>query len=105
MEIYKNLQDIKNLISTNKINIVLVKAKACGVCEAVLAKLEELLKDFPKVNAASVYADEVPSISGEYLVFTAPTVLVFFEGKEICRESRFVRFESLRDVLGLYSTI
>lgn len=103
MRTINTLQDVKRFTNGNGVNLLLIKAKACGVCDAVLVKLQELLNEYTGVEASSVFIDEVPQISGEFLVFTAPTILVFFDGKEVLRESRFIRFSNIRGILDAIS--
>ncbi|MPN50903.1 hypothetical protein SDC9_198543 [bioreactor metagenome] len=33
--------------------------------------------------------------SGEFMVFTVPTLILFAEGKEIARQGRFINFDEL----------
>ena len=40
-------------------------------------------------------------IAGRYAVFTGPTILLFHNGKEILRESRFISLENIERVLQL----
>ena len=42
---------------------------------------------------------EVEEIAGHLSIFTAPTLLLFVEGKEYLREDRFVRFADLEEKL------
>ncbi len=44
----------------------------------------------------------MPEVSGEFLVFTVPTILVFYDGKEIIRQSRFIQFEKLNEDILKY---
>ncbi|MGE5701904.1 MAG: thioredoxin family protein, partial [Clostridia bacterium] len=73
----------------------------CGVCDVVFGKTEELLKNYPQVKQITVSIEEMPDIAGEFLVFTAPTILVFMDGKEVFRQSRFVMFRELEETLQL----
>lgn len=65
---------------------------------------------FPKVldiadkyhaNIARVEMGDVKSITGQHLIFTAPTVLIIKEGKEVLRESRFINFNNIDRALAL----
>lgn len=38
-------------------------------------------------------------LRGQHLVFVAPTVLLLDKGKEVCRESRFIRFRELEECI------
>ncbi|MFS0578868.1 hypothetical protein [Brevibacillus sp. 179-C9.3 HS] len=45
--------------------------------------------------------EKAPFISGEFLVFTAPTILLFADGKEVFRQARFISFDELERVLKI----
>lgn len=70
----------------------------CNVCKVLKPKIHELLQEyFP--NIQMYYADTVlyPEIAAQNSIFTVPTVLVFFNGKEFIRKSRNMGIEELRN--------
>lgn len=78
------------------ISLFLFKTKNCGVCAAIAPKVEALMRGYPAVSASIVWADAQPMISGQQLVFSVPAVLLFKDGREIHRQSRFIDFEELK---------
>jgi len=72
----------------------------CGVCLSVYPQLMDLLKE-DQIEVIKIDASEFPEVAGQHLVFTAPTILVFFEGKEVLRESRFIDFQRIRRLLDI----
>ncbi|AZV43999.1 thioredoxin family protein [Peribacillus asahii] len=102
MQKMMNLNEIKETIQGSPSVLLLVKAGNCGVCESVQFKMSELLKSYLQVKGMYVFKEDVPEITAEYVVFSAPTLLLFVEGKEIYRVSRFVRFDELKHILQLY---
>lgn len=56
----------------------------------MLEKVNRLLKHYKNVENIVVSLEDMKEISAKYLVFTAPTVLLFHKGKEILCESRFI---------------
>lgn len=81
---------------------MLSKTGNCGVCESVQFKVIELLKSHSRVKGIYVFNEDVPEIASEYMIFSAATLLLFMEGKEVYRISRFVRFDELEHILQLY---
>jgi thiol-disulfide isomerase/thioredoxin len=79
--------------------IVLAKSKSCTVCVAIDQQMKRFLKDFPTISYETLYIEEVPEFSGQHLVFTVPTVLIFYQQKEILRESRFIQFQKIHRLL------
>ncbi|MGD8191899.1 thioredoxin family protein [Brevibacillus ginsengisoli] len=101
MKVCTELTEIKESINHHKISLLFIKMAHCGVCDVVFAKTEELLKKYPEINRIAASIEETPELAGEFLVFTAPTILLFAGGKEVLRQSRFVMFNELEDTLKL----
>jgi thiol-disulfide isomerase/thioredoxin len=72
----------------------------CGVCHAVLPKLVDALKDKP-IEVIEIDALVHPEVAGQHHVFVAPTVLIYYEGREVLRESRFVDIRKITRLLDL----
>jgi len=99
---------IETFINNNGLSFLYVSRSDCSVCHAILPKLRTLLDHFPLMKLGQVNAMEVEEIAGNLSIFTAPTLLLFVDGKEYLREDRFVRFADLEQKLAriyeLYTT-
>lgn len=102
MEKMMSLNQMKKAIQEKPLVILLAKTGNCGVCESVQFKVIELLKSHSRVKGMYAFHEDVPEITSEYMIFSAPTLLLFVEGKEMYRVSRFVRFDDLERILQLY---
>jgi hypothetical protein len=71
--------------------IVVASTQSCTVCQHTKGMLTRMTKD-TVIEFDEIDIDEVPSFRGEHLVFTVPTVLIFSEGKEIFRTSRYIEY-------------
>ena len=72
----------------------------CSVCKILKPKVIELLESrFPQMRP--FYCDTVkqPEVAAQNRVFTVPTLLIFFEGKETFRFSRNVGLEELEQAI------
>lgn len=95
-----DLDGLNKLIESETAVAVYFSAPNCGVCHALRPKVEALFsKEFPLVKFVHVEIDKSPGISGEYGVFAAPTLLVFFEGKEFLRKVRLMGIQELQDII------
>ena len=103
MKTYTDLTEIQQIIAASPMAILVSKTSSCGVCESVAAKIDELLPQYPKVTGIISYMEQVPALASEYLIFSAPTVILFVEGKEVYRESRFVKMGELHRQLQKWS--
>ncbi|MGM0218607.1 thioredoxin family protein [Enterococcus sp. AZ126] len=99
MEKLQTIQDVVTFINKNHLAFLYVSQENCSVCHALRPKLTELLKRYPKIELREVEADKVKEISAEYLIFSAPTLLFFVEGKEYIREGKFVQLKKLAEVI------
>jgi len=79
----KNLAAINEQIANEQGVAIYFSAPACGVCQVLQPKVDKLFEqDFPKILLLEVRNDQQPAIAAQNRVFTAPTLLVFLEGKE-----------------------
>lgn len=81
--------------------------ETCSVCKVLKPKVEELiLTKFPNIKLAYIKSDEQPEIAAQHSVFTAPTLLVFFDGREYIRKSRNIGISELeQEIARLYSML
>lgn len=90
------VEEMKNIIESEAAVAVYFSAPDCGVCHALRPKVEGLFSEkFPAIKFVHIAIDKSPGISGEYGVFSAPTLLVFFEGKEFLRKVRLIGIQEL----------
>lgn len=92
----ENLEEILCSIKNSKMSLILTSTKDCGVCTAINPRIKNLVSKYPNINYKHIYIDSMKKASGEFTIFTVPTVIIFAQGKEVHRESRFIDFEKLR---------
>lgn len=91
------------ITETNKAVCFYLSTPECNVCKVLKPKVIELLEvDFPKISFCYINLNEAKEISGQLSIFSVPTVLVYFEGKETIRASRDMHLEELREQIGRY---
>lgn len=95
MKSFIDWQQLQEEIQSKPSTVLFVSSNDCSVCTAVHAKLEEMEQSFMDTAFFSAKLDSMPRISGLYMVFTVPTVLVFRDGTEVHRESRFMDWKRL----------
>jgi len=68
----------------------------CSICHSLKPKLFEAIKNnFEKINVVEIDISKTPDVSANFSVFTIPTALVLFEGKEFIRKSRAFSVDGL----------
>jgi len=98
-EIY-NLQELQALITHENGLLLYFSNDACSVCKVLRPKVQELIRDeFPEMRLFYVDIEKSPLISGQYRVFSIPTILVYFQGREQVRFSRNIAMHQLKDAI------
>ena len=91
MESIYNLEEFQSKINETDIVVVYYSNDACNVCKTLKPKLVDLLKsEFPAVKTIYIDTELSPVISGQYRVFSIPTIDIYVMGKEHKRFSRNV---------------
>jgi thioredoxin 1 len=71
--------------------------ESCNVCKVLKPKVAELIQsEFPKIKLIYIKSDILPEVAAQNQVFAAPTILVFFDGKEYIRKSRNIGLGELQ---------
>ncbi|WP_439181528.1 thioredoxin family protein [Carboxylicivirga taeanensis] len=72
----------------------------CNVCKVLLPKIQQLLsEEFPSMGLQYINIEQEPAVAASHQVFTVPTILIFFEGKEYYRFARNVSIGQLREAI------
>lgn len=80
--------------------LVYFSTESCSVCKVLKPKVWELLQHrFPRMAACYVDTDKSPLIAGQHRVFTIPTILLFFGGREHYRFSRNIGIYQLEEAI------
>ena len=80
------MSDLKQEVSSYVMSFT---SEMCGVCHAIDPRLKDLIKDY-SIPLIEINITKDQLTSGQHRVFTVPTILVFTEGQEILRESKFI---------------
>ena len=90
--------ELDQLIGTNRVVLLYFSTPACSVCHSLKPKLKELLSAyFPSVQPRFIDAVRHAEIAARYRVFTVPVIIVFAEGREAIRKSRFINLDEFRE--------
>jgi thioredoxin 1 len=71
--------------------------EASSVCMELKLKVAKMITEvFPKMKMVIVESDKLPELAAQNRVFFAPTLIVFFDGRETIRESRSFGIEEMK---------
>lgn len=93
-------EHFKEFITEEKLFILYFSSHDCNVCHAIFPKLMSLVDDVLPIKVAKIDVKELIEISGQFLIFAVPTILIMYEGREILRESRFIDFQRVERTLN-----
>ena len=95
MNLVNDIEQLKQLAENQQLCLLYIQAPDCGLCSVMLGKVEQATQRFSELCAARVELHVVPQVTGEFLVATAPTVLLFVNGKEVYRAGTFINVREL----------
>ncbi len=96
MEGIYDIKEVFDKIATEKGVLLYFSSDSCSVCKVLKPKVAAMLQEkFPKMISHYVDIEKSPVISGQFRIFTIPTILIFFDGKEQARYSRTIGMQQL----------
>lgn len=90
--------NIKDLISQDKLTIVDFWAPWCGPCRALSPILDQIAEENPNIQVVKVNVDENAELSAEYGIRSIPSVHIFKSNEAV---DKFVGLKSKDDILKL----
>ncbi len=99
----KSIEEFQQLKAESPALLAYFSTEICNVCKVLKPKVKQMLEEeFPKMNMAYVKSDILPEIAGQNSVFAAPTIIVFFDGRETIRKSRAIGVGELQQEISRY---
>lgn len=73
----------------------------CAPCISLRPKVIQMAEeDFPEMKLAFINSEKHPELPAKFNVFSNPTILLFFEGREYRRESKYISISQLVDEIS-----
>ncbi len=95
-ETLNDLDELKHRLKKETALVLYFSSPSCSVCHVLRPKLRQALADtYPAIAYAHADIALTPEIAAYFQVFSAPTIIVFFEGREFIRKGRAVSVEGL----------
>ncbi len=93
--VLSTMEEVESFLNSHERAMIQCKTHSCKVCLSIEARFEKDAEIYKNWAMAHVFVDDLALFRGTHSVYTVPTVLMFFEQKEIYRTSRFVEFDRL----------
>ena len=102
MDILTTYTDIENALNSEFV-MILAKSHTCTACKSILDVLKHNVPNLDKVPIKSIFIDDMDKFRGDHLIFSVPTVLIFSEGKELLRESRYINYDKITRLIDMFT--
>ena len=102
MNTLTSYSDIEQTIQKDFV-MILAKSHTCSACQTLLTSLEHNIPNLKDIEIFNLYIDDMDKFRGDHLIFSVPTVLIFSEGKELLRESRYINYDKIQRLIDLYT--
>lgn len=100
---YLPINTIDELLTTmkkEKAALFYFSTNSCNVCKVLKPKISELINsNFPEIKLYYIDIERAPLISGQFRIFSIPSILIYFEGKEFYRKSRNIGLNELEETI------
>ena len=95
-----DLSEFDKIVSEKPAVLAYFSTTGCNVCKVLKPKVQELVIDeFPEITLIYVETTHSPELAAQNRIFAAPTLVVYFDGKEFFRKSRNFGLDELRQEL------
>lgn len=101
MEFIKSIEEFNQVIKKDFV-MVIAKSHTCTACNTIYDMMKRSVSNLDDIEVKNVYVDDLDEIRGKHLIFSVPTVLIFSEGKELLRESRYINYSKIERLIELY---
>lgn len=94
MEKIKSYEQLLEIIKNEKYFLLYVSMKNCNVCKVDKPIVEKILEN-KNIKSYELEAEKIQEAVGQLSLFSAPVVVLFYEGKEIHRQAKIIDFDEL----------
>lgn len=97
MKTIHSIQEFEQFLAEQDAVLAYFSTEICSVCKVLKPKVSEMVSEsFPLLKMVFVESDKLPELAAQNRVFTAPTVIIFFAGRETIRKSRAFGIDELK---------
>ena len=86
MQLINDIEQLKNALEKGGPVLIYFSGESCSVCQSLKPKIATAIADnFSRFEIYQVQADCHREIASQFMVFSIPTILVYFDNKEFFR--------------------
>jgi hypothetical protein len=97
MRTIHSISEFEEILAAQDAVLAYFSTELCNVCHVLKPKVALMIDaSFPKMEMVYIQSDLLPELAAQNRVFAAPTIVVFFAGRETIRKSRAFGVDELR---------
>jgi len=105
-KIVEIMDDFNRILEEKQGVLFYFSIPTCNVCKVLKPKVKNMLKEkFEEIEFYYVNVEKAKELAANLSIFTIPTILVFFGGKEFLRKSRYIGIKELENYIKRLYTI
>ena len=95
---FSTVEEIRGLIENETAVIIYFYSDNCAPCVSLRPKVQQLVNEsFPNIKLVLINAETHPALPAAFSVFANPTLILFFDGREYRRESKYISIPQLSE--------
>lgn len=96
----EQLSDIERVINESPAALLYFYSDSCAPCVSLRPKVEALVtEEFPRMQFKLIDSAANPELAAHFNVFSNPVILIFFEGHEHNRMSKYISIQQLETAI------
>lgn len=93
MEVLKDTNELERIIKTNTMVLIEVGSESCNPCKALKSRISAWAENHHDIYSIYISIEENPEVAGMLSVLSAPTLLLYVEGRLTIREGGYFSLE------------
>ncbi|MCF8227479.1 MAG: thioredoxin family protein [Bacteroidales bacterium] len=99
-EIISSSGEVKEHLRLKDILLLYFYNDACQPCLALRPKVESLMDRYPEAKMIYINSEQQPELNAAFEVFANPLIVLFVQGKESRRFSKYVALDQLEEAIS-----
>ncbi len=97
--------ELTSVLENHPLTLLYFSTPTCNVCKVLKPQVEALLKEEAPWHFQYMNTEASMEITGQYLIFAVPTLLLMADGREIARLSRHFGMHELEQPVRRYAEL
>ena len=90
------IEQLNEQIKSNDALLIYFSGTSCGVCKVLKPKIKKKFTEYyPKIKQIEINIDDNIELARQFNIYSMPSILVYFEGKEFFRKERNISVDVL----------